>query len=356
MSDTNPHPFKMAIVWWGDAEERAAARPETSRLKAIFAALERHGITAEPAVWSDALTDKVRAQLMSVDGVLVWVNPITTPGGEGRGVLDDLLREVAAAGIFVSSHPDIIARMGVKEVLYRTRKLGWGTDTHVYGTYVAFRAEFPERVATGPRVLKQNRGNGGLGVWKIERAAGVDVVVQEAWGSRRVRTIPLDVFMEERAVNFTAAGTLIDQPFQARHLEGMIRCYLSGDQVVGFGHQLVRALAPPEAGPAGPRLYFGPDDPRFQRLRGLLEQEWTPQMAHLLGLGLGDLPVIWDADFLLGPQTPTGEDTYVLCEINASSVFPIPDEAPEAIARTTFRRLEATPRSRASHSSTQADQ
>ena len=34
-----------------------------------------------------------------------------------------------------------------------------------------------------------------------------------------------------------------------------------------------------------------------------------------------------------------GEDTYVLCEINASSVYSIPDEAHDALAATTLRRL-----------------
>jgi hypothetical protein len=29
--------------------------------------------------------------------------------------------------------------MGTKEVLYRTKHLGWGTDTRLYGTASAFR-------------------------------------------------------------------------------------------------------------------------------------------------------------------------------------------------------------------------
>jgi hypothetical protein len=298
-------------------------------------------MTAEPAVWSEALTGEVRAQLMGMDGVLVWVDPIAAATGERRGALDELLREVADAGVFVSCHPDVTARMGVKAVLYRTRGLGWGTETYLYETHAVFTAEFPGRVAAGPRVLKQNRGNGGLGVWKVEHVAGADVVVQEARRDSGVRTMPLDAFMAERAADFADGGMLIDQPFQARHLEGMIRCYLSGDRVAGFGHQLVRALAPPEAGPAGPRLYSGPDDARFQRLRALLEQDWVPQMARLLGIDPDALPVIWDADFLLGPKTPAGEDTYVLCEINVSSVFPIPDEAPDALAKTVLKRLTA---------------
>jgi len=34
----------------------------------------------------------------------------------------------------------------------------------------------------------------------------------------------------------------------------------------------------------------------------------------------GQLPIIWDADFLYGPKTPSGDDSYVLCEINVSAV------------------------------------
>jgi hypothetical protein len=62
-------------------------------------------------------------------------------------------------------------------------------------------------------------------------------------------------------------------------------------------------------------------------------------MAELLALSLNELPVIWDADFLLGPKNAAGQDSFVLCEINASSVFPIPDEAPDAIAATLLDRL-----------------
>ena len=62
-------------------------------------------------------------------------------------------------------------------------------------------------------------------------------------------------------------------------------------------------------------------------------------LCRLLGIATDDLPVIWDADLLLGPRTAAGEDTYVLCEINVSSVFPIPDEAPETLAAAMRDRL-----------------
>jgi hypothetical protein len=48
-----------------------------------------------------------------------------------------------------------------------------------------------------------------------------------------------------------------------------------------------------------------------------------------------------DADFMLGPPGADGTDRYVLGEINVSSVFPIPDEAPAEIARRVADRLRS---------------
>src|SRR5205085_10936969 len=126
-----------------------------------------HSIQTEPAVYDEDFADEVRAQLLAVDGVLVWVDPLSR--GKTRAALDPILREVATRGPWVSAHPDVILKMGVKEILYRTKHLGWGTDTHLYRDMAAFRAEFPALLhSAGPRVLKQNRGNGGQGVWKVE--------------------------------------------------------------------------------------------------------------------------------------------------------------------------------------------
>jgi len=44
-------------------------------------------------------------------------------------------------------------------------------------------------------------------------------------------------------------------------------------------------------------------------------------------------------DFLCGPGTASGEDSHVFGEINISSVFAIPDEAPAAIAQLSLRSL-----------------
>ena len=86
----------------------------------------------------------MRTQLRNVDGVLVWVDPLSD--GRTRFQLDAMLREVASRGVWVSTHPDVTLKIGVKEVLHTTRHLGWGTDTHLYRTFDEFQDEFPRRL------------------------------------------------------------------------------------------------------------------------------------------------------------------------------------------------------------------
>ena len=341
---------RIAVLWRGDREARRAATPQNNRFHRVFEELAALGIHAEPAVFADEIADEVREQLLKADGVLVWVDPIHD--GQTRTVLDAMLRHVASRGPWVSAHPDVILKMGVKEVLHRTKHLGWGTDTHLYRTAEALRDQFPLRLrSAGPRVLKQNRGNGGQGVWKVEQVSerGGEVARVRVLHARRgsvPEAMTLEDFMRRCDAYFTADGCIVDQPFQSRLPDGMIRCYMAAEKVVGFGHQLIKALiSPPPEGPhspeaqPGPRIMHGADAEPFQALRAKMEAEWTPQMMATLGIDAASLPIIWDADFLYGPRTATGEDSYVLCEINVSSVFAIPDQAPAAIARLARDRL-----------------
>ena len=346
-------PYKIAIVWRGDHEARQTATPQNNRFYRIFEELAALGLQAEPAVFDENFVDEVHEQLSAVDGVLVWVDPLQE--GKTRIVLDALLRDVASRGPWVSAHPDVILKMGVREVLHRTKHLGWGTDTHLYRTAADFGAGFPQRLqSAGPRVLKQNRGNGGQGVWKVELvsdpggAASVVCVLHALRGSLP-EELPLAEFMARCEPYFASGGCIVDQPFQPRLPDGMIRCYMGADKVVGFGHQYIKALIPPPpegpdspAAQPGPRIMHGADAEPFQLLRAKMEAEWTPQiMMEVLGIDAASLPIIWDADFLYGPRTASGEDSYVLCEINVSSVFAIPDQAPPAIARLALRRSDA---------------
>jgi hypothetical protein len=350
MADTKS--YRIAVLWRGDREARRAATPQNSRYHRVFEELTSLGIHAEPAVYAEDMAEEVREQLLAVDGVLVWVDPIS--GGKTRTLLDAMLRDVAARGPWVSAHPDVILKMGVKEILHRTKHLGWGTDTRLYRTAAEFDDAFPARLrSAGTLVLKQNRGNDGRGVWKVELVsrpadqATAARVLQALRGSVP-EELPLAEFMSRCEAYFGSDGCIVDQPFQPRLPDGMIRCYMGVDEVVGFGHQYIKALIPPPpegpdspAAQPGPRIMHGADAAPFQALRAKMEAEWTPQMMAVLGIDAASLPIIWDADFLYGPRSATGEDSYVLCEINVSSVFAIPDQAPAAIARLALSRLRS---------------
>jgi hypothetical protein len=342
-------PIRLALLWPRDVPKWNAATPREYRLYRVFEEMAALGIEPCAVPYADEVADQVRAQLLACDGVLVWVDPLFN--GPGRTVLDAMLRDVAANGVWVSAHPDVILKMGAKQVLYRTRQLGWGTDTHLYCAAANLHEEFPRRLQqAGPRVLKQNRGNDGQGVWKVElistRARDVPMVrALHASRGSLPEDLPLADFLKRCEAYFAGGGCIIDQPFQPRLPDGMIRCYMGTEKVIGFGHQLIKALIPPppegpnsEAAMPGPRIMHPASAPEFQPLKTLMETDWTPQMINLLDICAGSLPIIWDADFLYGLRDGSGKDTYVLCEINVSSVFPFPEQAPSEIARLALAR------------------
>jgi hypothetical protein len=348
--------LRIGLLWRGDRAADPYSTPGAGRLELLMAALRWRGVTAEPVIYSDDAVDSVRGHLLGLDGVLVWVNPIQD--GANRSRLDALLREVAAAGVWVSAHPDVILALGTKEVLFRTREVGWGTDTDLYPDAADFRARFPGRLAKDTvRVLKQARGNGGNGVWKVELAqpaasAGGPgpralVTVRHAMEKENAvsERLPLGDFLSRCEEYFAWSGCLVDQPFQERLADGLVRCYFVHDEVAGFCHQWPNGLLEPasDAGrqPAPPSVFEGPDTPAYQLLRRSAEQDWIPQMKKVLGLSTVALPAIWDADFLYGPKTLAGEDTYVLCETNVSAVWPFPEQAVERVAQAAVARVMA---------------
>jgi hypothetical protein len=351
-------PYRVAIVFPADPELRQKTRLEDSRFARTAAALAEKGIAVEGAPYVADDLEELRDQLMRVDGVLVWINPIVD--GRDRTHLNKLLADIAASGVFVSAHPDVIATMGTKDVLFRTRTMGWGCDTRHYPTFAAMQRELPESLPTAEaRVLKQSRGHSGDGVWKVELSDQADtrttsvlsphaeVRVRHAKRGSVETTMSLATFIAQCEPYFARGDGMIDQIYQRRLPEGMVRCYLVGDRVAGFGEQLVNALHPAEPGaPAnsapqpGPRLYYPPTRADFQRLKDKLEREWLDQLCGIVGVDKAQLPILWDADFLYGEKDADGADTYVLCEINVSSVYPFPDDALGPLAAETLAQIE----------------
>jgi hypothetical protein len=342
-----------------DRRADAQASRAEARLLPLMKAFRKRNVLTELVVYSDDAIEDMRHQLMALSAILVWVNPIQD--GANRTQLDTLLREVSASGVWVSAHPNVIQQMGTKEVLFRTRGLGWGSDTDLYSTTEDFHQRFPVRLGQDRvRVLKQSRGNGGNGVWKVEwigfrndspetPSSDSLVRVQHAQATDgATEQVRLGEFMKRCGMYFARSGCLVDQPFQQRLAEGMIRCYFVHDEVVGFCQQWplgLMDLAPegersPAASPTA-SVMEGPDTAAYQSLKAKVVLEWMPQMKAVLDIDTLDLPVIWDADFLYGPKSGTGGNTYVLCEINVSAVWPFPEEASEKIVEATVARLLA---------------
>jgi hypothetical protein len=357
---------RVALVFRGDEAMRKAVKVEGSRLAPIAQALASVGLAAEPAAFNEDWVDDLREQLLGVAGVLVWVDPVT--GSEDRSILDGLLREVSSAGVWVSAHPDVILRMGTKEVLYTTRELSWGSDTYLYKTPQELEEGLTRLLEKGQtRVLKQYRGNGGIGVWRIElQRRGDEVTLNSPVGVQSARArdetveeTTLGAFLERSRKYFAFAGgegRLIDQPYLPRIAEGLIRCYFVADEVVGFCRQYPEGRSPDQLGvsrgehvsservfglPAA-KTMFGPDEPTLFQLRSNVEGEWLAGLQRLTGVEARDLPVLWDADFVLGPPDSAAGDTYVLTEVNVSAVAPFPEQAVPKLAQAVARHLGPT--------------
>jgi hypothetical protein len=326
----------------------------------VVEALRDAGLDVDCVSYSDTRALEVAERLRRCKGVLVWVDPLSDDGE--RTTLDALLRDLAGQGLWVSTHPDVVDTIGTKKVLVDTRAIGWGSDTYLYASLGEFRDRFPARLAIdGVRVLKASRGNGGRTVWKVrtdgsgstsivspeDRVLVQHAVVRDA--TETVMTFSELMSECERVYeSWDQTECLIDQEYMPTIAQGLVRCYLVGDRVVGFARQYphgTTARGPLDVhidptilgdrifGLPSPKVMYDADEPAFAGLRFLVETQWVPGMQQLLAVETRDLPTLWDIDLLLGPASPDGSERFVLCEINTSCVIPFPPAAPAVIAR-----------------------
>lgn len=294
--------------------------------------------------YHDSVANKLSTELLQHDGVLVWVNPIEQQSD--RKKLDRLLRELSAQGVFVSAHPDVILKIGTKEILYKTKNEEFGTDVNLYASFDEFKSRFSQDIDPGcVRILKQYRGNGGKGVYKID-ATGIaqdKIVVTHATQGNEEMTITVDEFYSTFELYFQSGNVLISQPWNANIINGMVRCYMSGNNVAGFGYQEVNALYPTRNTvfkKPSQRFYFSEDCGLFKDLKQIMETRWIQRLQKITDIDDDKLPVIWDADFFINKVNASNpSEKYSLCEINVSSVSPFPESAIPYIVEETEKRI-----------------
>ena len=123
------------------------------------------GFVVDSVLYHDSVSGKLATELLKYNAILVWVNPIEQQGD--RKILDALLAQLSSQGCFVSAHPRTILKLGTKEILYKVKDTEFGGDVTLYNSFEEFKKHFLNEV-TGIRILKQYRGNGGDGVYKVD--------------------------------------------------------------------------------------------------------------------------------------------------------------------------------------------
>ena len=194
-------------------------------------------------------------------------------------------------------------------------------DTAAYYEVEELHNTFPTSLSYGERVLKQNRGSTGEGIWRV-RLADQELAQSVEPGT----ALPLDTALKctEAVDNQTHDyklgtfmdfcgqyiegdnGMLVDMRFMPRIVEGEIRILLVGDEPVFIVHK-----KPAEGGDNFSATLFSGAKYTYDKPESwpeLLEmfKKARPVIAEKLG-DTKDVPLIWTADFMLddAPMAPT---------------------------------------------------
>ena len=132
-------------------------------------ALRAKGWKSDAVYYSDEKIDQLLEEIPATyDAYVSRINPGHIPGGEAKYF--DLLRRLCdEKGMVGMPHPDAMVAFGAKDALVKITDTPLvPSDIYVYYEMEDFRARFPAVASTGIRVLKQNRGSTGSGIWRIE--------------------------------------------------------------------------------------------------------------------------------------------------------------------------------------------
>ncbi len=292
-------------------------------------ALRDKGWKAETLFYSDADADRLLSEIPNqYDAYVSRINPGNIPGGEAKYF--DFLRALCAKGMVGLPHPDAMIAFGAKDALVKLASTSLvPDDTFAYYDMESFSKTFPVSLSHGVRVLKQNRGSTGSGIWRVEVIDPREYKVGDSLplDTKIKCTEAVDNHVEENTLGafiqfceqylVGEGGQIVDMRFMPRIKEGEIRILFVGETPIFVVHK-----KPAEGADAfSATLFSGAkyryDDPSkwSQLVDPFIES--LPQVRELLGGH--DTPLLWTADFMLD-DGEDGQDAYVLGEINCSCV------------------------------------
>jgi hypothetical protein len=316
------------------------------------------GISCQCIHYKHEEHDKFFEVCAKFDALIVRCNPgqIGQDGGDQKK-FDDSVRELQKKGIQAWPSPDVMEFMGAKDALTKICHLNIGLeDTLTYYEEQAFIDGFKKTMAFQPRVIKQNRGSAGEGIWIIklkegnycstfgERSCGDDEVLDlMAANDNHAETHTIAEFIEWCIKGRTdksgtwdskgvgkyleggkaAGGQIVDQRFCPRIVEGELRYNMIGPKLVGIIHKKPKEGGISAVGGTGSiYTYYGPEEAKFANLTKKFLTDDIDKVMPSLGLAEEPIPLWWTGDFILAsPEgTPSEDEKWIIGEFNCSCV------------------------------------
>merc|ERR1712050_389267 len=273
--------------------------------------------------------DKYMEVVNQFDAVIVRCNPGHIDGDGGSQTKVDKDRQALAQKKPVWPTADVMTLMGAKDALVKIKDMDFGlVDTLGYYSPEDMKAGFPKAIAFQPRVVKQNRGSAGEGIWIIKRksgkycdnycdeiAAGDEMLILKEANDNHVEEHTVDEFIEfcengrtDKSGTWAsqgigkyfeggteAGGQMVDQRFVATIDEkGESRFFMAGLDLYNVEHYLYIGGVSGET----KTTVYSADAPEYAATRKKLE-EGVPDYMKCLGLDMSQLPLLWAADFLV---------------------------------------------------------
>ncbi|MEK4138135.1 Cj0069 family protein [Kurthia sp. FSL E2-0154] len=286
-------------------------------------ALQQRGFEAEVVFYDFERQQEILNDVL--ENACAYVSRINPGNLKHESAYFSMLRQLCENGIIGMPHPDAMIGYGAKDALVKLTNTSLvPKDTYAYYSLQELFEQFPSSLAKGERVLKQNRGSTGEGIWRVSLVdegevphAKSKIKCTEA-KDNHVEYWELRDFMYFCEQYITGDnGMLVDMPFLPRIKEGEIRLLMLKDCPINVVHK-----KPQDHEDAFSATLFSGAAYRYDS-----PEEWQELVTSFLmqlpdvtkQLGGYDLPLLWTADFILDTN-PDGTDCYILGEMNCSCV------------------------------------
>lgn len=336
------------VKWWSDKWKngyRKDTMPIVNSLKNIW-------INSEVIFFEEEkISELIEYCKNKFDWYITRVNPWNLKNWEKKYF--EFLQKLSDFWLIWMSTPSEMMSYGAKDALIKLKHTNLvPNDTFAYYNIEDFKNNFPKSLKENTRVLKQNRGSTGNGIWRVEVIDERDFSSFEKlpFDTKIKCTEAVDNHVENRELwefmNFCEKyliwenAMIIDMKFLARIVEWEIRILFVWEEAIFVIHKLpVKKQDAFSATLFSGAKYTYESPKKYKKLLDIFENNLAIIKEIL---GNNTIPLIWTADFILDTDN-TWKDLYILWEINCSCVgftSHLEEGIQEKIAKEVERRLK----------------